>query len=149
MGRQSYALNPDRILWILAIIAGGRNTATLPTGPWHGYLGHVHAYTDGVRFITSLYHGVMHYTTAHLRNPVREAPFRLIYIYMFMLMLFVGRSLFVSFWCLTPLPPPSPLPRVFFWIRSAVEVSELIHVRRRSTANSLRRQAESWRCVIK
>ena len=77
MGRQSYALSPDRILWILAIIAGGRNTATLPTGPWHGYLGHVHAYTDGVRFITSLYHGVMHYTTAHLRNPVRVAPFRL------------------------------------------------------------------------
>ena len=77
MGRQSYALSPDRILWILAIIAGGTNTSTLPTGPWHGYLGHVHAYTDGVRFITSLYHGVMHYTTAHLRNPVREVPFRL------------------------------------------------------------------------
>ena len=78
MGRQSYALKPDRILWILAIIAGGRNTATLPTGPWHGYLGRVHAYTDGVRFITSLYHGVMHYTTAHIRNPVREASLRLI-----------------------------------------------------------------------
>ena len=82
MGRQSYALSPDRILWILAIITGGRNTATLPSGPWHGYLGRVHAYTDGVRFITSLYHGVMHYTTAHIRNPVRDFSLRL-YLYQY------------------------------------------------------------------
>ena len=89
MGRLIYALIPDRIRRILAI-CHVEKTPT-PTGPVHDLdssgttciaRSMEHAMSYGVRFITSLYL-YMAYTTAHMSDPVRKDPLRLLLLVWF------------------------------------------------------------------